>query len=159
MRNHIYLKKGMEEENRAAILAWTNERGADFLQQYAGNTWTYPLTEEQIFASLDTTYSIYLDTIFVGMIQIMKREKCNVHVGRFLLDPDKTGHGIGSETLMQFCEMLLREEGTNSVTLCVYEFNHSARKCYEKCGFAVLKRYEEGEEPTFFLMKKEPGVV
>ena len=37
------ITEGLLPEDKQAIIRWTNSRGADFLQQWAGDALSYPL--------------------------------------------------------------------------------------------------------------------
>ena len=38
------ITEGLLPEDKEAIIRWTNSKGADFLQQWAGDALPYPLT-------------------------------------------------------------------------------------------------------------------
>ena len=44
------ITEGLLPEDKQAIIRWTNSRGADFLQQWAGDALLYPLTIEALNA-------------------------------------------------------------------------------------------------------------
>lgn len=138
---NIHIKKGIRQADIKKIVRWTNTRNSEFLRQYAGDKWSFPLSEMQVSEEQDSIYSILRDKEFIGMIQVIKQEQDRVHIGRFLLNPNKTGKGIGTEALNNFCKILFNEGKIGIITLNVAEFNKSARRCYEKCGFTV---YGEG---------------
>ena len=138
-------KKGIRQADIKKIVRWTNTRNSEFLRQYAGDKWSFPLSEMQVSEEQDSIYSILRDKEFIGMIQVIKQEQDRVHIGRFLLNPNKTGKGIGTEALNNFCKILFNEGKIGIITLSVAEFNKSARRCYEKCGFTVYdERYKNG---------------
>ena len=150
----ISIKQGMTQPDLAKVLEWTNTRGAEFLHQYAGVLWKFPLTDKQVLDEIDGTYSIFESGGFTGMIQVMWRKDSNAHLGRFLIDPDRTGRGIGTEALKTFCRMLFEEEKTlQSISLSVYEFNTRARNCYVDCGFAETEKIYETPELVVLRMK------
>lgn len=152
--NKISLKKGMLEENMDLILEWTNSRGAAFLKQYAGDTWHFPLTKAQMMDTMETTYSIFRGHVFAGMIQVMGRNGGDVYIGRFLLDPDIIGKGVGTEALNNFCELLFEDSSLVSVLLNVYKFNEPAQRCYLKCGFVVVDTFLKNDSWSYLTMKK-----
>lgn len=152
--NRIDLRNEIGDKDMEAILGWTNLRGPEFLHQYAGNTWEFPLTRKQIYDSMKNTYSIFADGVFVGMIQIMKIVGDNAHIGRFIVDPKKVGLGIGTKALDCFCEYLFENFDLHSITLSVYEFNKGAQQCYKKCGFLVDEELLEDGKLPYFRMKK-----
>ena len=149
----IKLINGITAEDMKNVIQWTNSRGADFLCQWAGPRWKFPLTEKQITDEIKSIYSIMLDGKFVGMIQIVHKENLNAHIGRFIKNPNETGKGIGKTALKQFCQMLFSDEDIHSITLNVYDFNESAQKCYLKCGFEVVEKVSEEGQPAFLHMQ------
>ena len=96
---NIHIKKGIRQADIKKIVRWTNTRNSEFLRQYAGDKWSFPLSEMQVSEEQDSIYSILRDKEFIGMIQVIKQEQDRVHIGRFLLNPNKTGKGIGTEAL------------------------------------------------------------
>lgn len=148
------VESGIAKESIRSVLEWTNERGREFLFQYAGDGWSYPLTAEQIEAEREGIYSIYRGGCFAGMIQIVKQEGDNIHVGRFLLDPTLTGRGLGTAALQKFCRMIFRERQAASITLNVLEQNAAARRCYSKCGFQEMARVCGSRGEIGLLMKR-----
>ena len=44
------ITEGLLPDDKLAIIRWTNSRGADFLQQWAGDALLYPLTIEALNA-------------------------------------------------------------------------------------------------------------
>ena len=151
----ISVRKGITKEDIGTILKWTNERDADFLLQYSGPGWTFPLTEEQITNEMDREYSVFEGDTFVGMMQLISKENNSAYMGRFLLDPEKTGRGIGAAALSRFCEILFNDDPElEEITLKVFAFNKSAQQCYRNCGFEVSEEYYENGEMTHMEMKK-----
>ena len=145
--------QGISAKNIKDILEWTNSRGEEFLKQWAGKAWRFPLTEQQILAERDQIYSILDGESFLGIIQILRREENNFHIGRFLLDPAKTGKGLGTIALKQFCNFLFRNAQIESITLNVYAFNQGAQRCYEKCGFKPYETIAEKGQIVSLKMK------
>ena len=143
----ITVEKGVSADDALRIAHWTNDRGADFLRQWSGSQWEFPLTVDQIMTVRDSLYSIRDDGEFIGIISEIRREGGNVHIGRFLLDRELTGRGLGSEALSAFCGMLFEDPRVETVSLIVYDYNSSARRCYEKCGFAVERTLRNEGEP------------
>lgn len=135
----------LEAENAANIARWCEGKGEDFLAQWAGVGYEYSLTAEQITARLADGAEIYqavLDGEMVGTIEIIERETetKSALIGRFVLNPELTGKGLGAQTLKAFMDYCKNELGLEKVRLFVFDFNISAHKCYEKCGFSETER-------------------
>ena len=84
------ITEGLSTKDKQAIIHWTNSKGADFLQQWAGDVLQYPLTMEELNA-LSHCYRIEAEGSFIGIIQQIRVEGSNVHIGRFLINPSLTG--------------------------------------------------------------------
>ena len=84
------ITEGLSTKDKQAIIHWTNSKGADFLQQWAGDALQYPLTMKELNA-LSHCFRIEAEGSFIGMIQQIKVEGSNVHIGRFLINPSLTG--------------------------------------------------------------------
>lgn len=66
------------------------------------------------------------------------------------VDPNKISKGYGESTLKYFLEYVFKHYPIKKMRLRVSEFNHRARKCYEKVGFRkVIERVELFEEQSF----------
>ena len=149
----IEIKAGINDKNKNDIVKWTNEKGKDFLEQWAGASLDFPLTESQI-DDLKDIYSIFCENEFVGIIQKIRKEMDNVHIGRFLINPELTGRGLGKKALIEFINLIFQDEDVNSITLNVFDYNAGAKKLYEKVGFEVVNVTENPMKKYMMIMKK-----
>ena len=149
----IEIKAGISAKNKNDIVKWTNEKGKDFLEQWAGASLDFPLTESQI-DDLKDIYSIFCENEFVGIIQKIRKEMDNVHIGRFLINPELTGRGLGKRALIEFINLIFQDEDVNSITLNVFDYNAGAKKLYEKVGFEVVNVTENPMKKYMMIMKK-----
>ena len=149
----IEIKAGINDKNKNDIVKWTNEKGKDFLEQWAGASLDFPLTESQI-DDLKDIYSIFCENEFVGIIQKIRKEMDNVHIGRFLINPELTGRGLGKKALIEFINLIFQDEDVNSITLNVFDYNVGAKKLYEKVGFEVVNVIENPMKKYMMIMKK-----
>ena len=138
-------------EDKQAIIHWTNSKGADFLQQWAGDALSYPLTIEALHA-LSHCFRIEAGGNFIGMIQKIRVEGNNVHIGRFLINPSLTGKGLGTEAMQLFVAMLFKDKNVHSISLNVFDDNPIARGLYTKLGFEVVATVE-GERKKYKMVK------
>ena len=150
---NIEIIDGIKDNNKNDIVKWTNEKGKDFLEQWAGKSLDFPLAIGQI-DKLDNIYSIFCKNEFVGIIQKIRKERDNVHIGRFLINPELTGRGIGKKTLIEFINLIFQDENVNSITLNVFDYNAGAKKLYEKVGFEVVNVTENPMKKYMMIMKK-----
>ena len=150
---NIEIIDGINDKNKNDIVKWTNEKGKDFLEQWAGASLDFPLTESQI-DDLKNIYSIFFENEFVGIIQKIRKEMGNIHIGRFLINPELTGRGLGKRALIEFINLIFQDEDVNSITLNVFDYNAGAKKLYEKIGFKVVNVTENPMKKYMMIMKK-----
>ena len=149
----IKIMAGISDKNKNHIVEWTNGKGKDFLEQWAGANLDFPLTVSQI-EKLDNIYSIFYENEFVGIIQKIREDVNNVHIGRFLINPEFTGKGIGEKALLEFINLIFQSESVNSVTLNVFDYNVGARKLYEKVGLKTVNVVENPLKKYTMRMEK-----
>jgi len=139
----------LEKTDATCIVRWNNEKSANFLQQWAGRGYEYPITEKQIINRLDVeassnykVYKIVLHDDMIGTIELMNidNEAKTAVVGRFLLNPEFTGRGYGTEALTRFVAFVFNDFGLQKISLNVFDFNKSALRCYEKVGFKAVHK-------------------
>ena len=145
------ITEGLLLEDKQAIIRWTNSRGADFLQQWAGDALSYPLTIEAINA-LPHCFRIEAEGSFIGMIQQIRVEENNIHIGRFLINPSLTGKGLGTKAMQLFIAMLFKDKNVHSISLNVFDDNPIARGLYTKLGFEVVATVE-GERKKYRMVE------
>ena len=150
------ITEGLLTEDKQAIIRWTNSRGADFLQQWAGDALLYPLTIEALNA-LPLCFRIEAEGSFIGMIQQIRVEGNNIHIGRFLINPSLTGKGLGTEAMQLFVAMLFKDKNVHSISLNVFDDNPIARGLYTKLGFEVVATVE-GERKKHKMMKSNLAI-
>ena len=151
---NIKIINGINDKNKNDIVKWTNEKGKDFLEQWAGKSLDFPLTESQI-DDLKDIYSIFCKNEFIGVIQKIRKEIDNIHIGRFLINPELTGTGLGKRALIEFINLIFQDENVNSITLNVFDYNAGAKKLYEKVGFKVVNVTENPMKKYMMIMKKD----
>lgn len=148
---HIRFEKGINKYNIELLCQWSNERGAAFQEQWMGSQVPYPLTYDKI-EKLENKFSIFNEEEFIGMIQEVRVEEDSIHIGRFLLNPQKTGLGLGTEALKEFINFIFKNQNIKSISLTVFDFNQAAKRVYDKLGFEVD---EVIENPTLkYIMRK-----
>ena len=150
---NIKIINGINDKNKNDIVKWTNEKGKDFLEQWAGENADFPLTVTQI-DNMNNIYSIFCEIEFVGIIQKIREELDNIHIGRFLINPELTGKGLGKRALLKFINLIFQEKDVNSITLNVFDYNVGAKKLYEKVGFKVVNVTENPMKKYMMIMKK-----
>lgn len=147
----VRISEGISKVNAGLICEWSNTKGPDFQELWTGHTITYPLDSSKI-KDLEHLFSIFHDDEFIGVIQRVKVEDENIHMGRFFLNPEKTGRGLGKKALEAFANMLFTDPKIKSISLNVYDFNLSAIALYEKMGFKTESIIESPKK--MYTMKK-----
>ena len=149
------------------LIAWVPS--ADFLLQFAGPRFRYPLTREQLegflerssgaeslhmpFAAMDAATR---ETI--GHIQLVSIDRPNrsVTIGRVLVGPaELRGRGVGRQMVSAALRIAFEELNMHRVDLGVFDFNTSAIACYERVGFrreGVLRDHRRAGERYWSLI-------
>ena len=132
----IRIEKGINKNNIELLCSWSYDMGSVFQEQWIGTQVSYPLNYENI-EKLENKFSIFNEEEFIGMIQEVRIEEDNIHIGRFVLNPKKTGLGFGTEALKEFIDFIFKDKNIRSISLTVFDFNKNAKQIYDKLGFVV----------------------
>lgn len=147
----IRFEENVSIENAQFVCQWSNSLGKPFQEQWMGTMIPFPLTI-QILQDLEGIFSIFDGQEFVGLIQKIRLEDRNLHIGRFFINPQKQGQGLGSQALRKFVSLAFENEDIDTISLNVYEANQTAYNLYQKEGFDVVQTIEYPERK--FIMKK-----
>ena len=147
----IHFEKGLQIENAQLICRWSNALGESFQKQWMGPKISYPLIAQSL-QKMEGIFSIFVGEEFVGIIQKIKLEDKNLHIGRFLIAPQKQGQGLGSQALRKFVSLAFENEDIDTISLNVYEANQRARDLYHKEGFEIVQTIEIPERK--YIMRK-----
>ncbi len=150
----------LKADNIENIVIWCENKDADFLNQWAGRGYEYPLTRQQIEKRLFDGAEIYeadSDEQMIGTIEIITREEESevALIGRFLLNPELTGKGLGTKALNAFINFCKTEYSIRKIRLSVFDFNIAAFKCYKKCGFSEIETVMRPNGWKAICMEKE----
>ena len=137
----IHFEKGLQLENAQLICQWSNALGESFQKQWMGPKISYPLITQSL-QKMEGIFSIFVGEEFVGIIQKIKLEDKNLHIGRFLIAPQKQGQGLGSQALRKFVSLAFENEDIDTISLNVYEANQTAYNLYQKEGFEIVQMVE-----------------
>ena len=148
---NIHFEKGLQLENAQVICRWSNALGKSFQKQWMGPKISYPLIVQSL-QKMEGIFSIFAEEEFVGVIQKIKLEDKNLHVGRFLIAPHRQGKGLGRKAFQYFLQKMFENEEIESISLTVFESNPIAKKLYQKEGFKVVQTLENPVRK--FIMKK-----
>ena len=147
----IHFEKGLQIENAQLICRWSNDLGESFQKQWMGTMIPFPLTI-QILQDLEGIFSIFDGQEFVGLIQKIRLEDRNLHIGRFFINPQKQGQGLGRQALRKFVSLAFENEDIDTISLNVYEANQTAYNLYQKEGFEIVQMVETPIRK--YIMKK-----
>ena len=147
----IHFEKGLQLENAKLICQWSNALGESFQKQWMGPKISYPLITQSL-QKMEGIFSIFVGEEFVGIIQKIKLEDKNLHIGRFLIAPHKQGKGLGRKVFQYFLQEMFKNEEIESISLTVFESNQIARDLYQKEGFEIVQTIEVPERK--YIMRK-----
>ena len=149
----IHFEKGLQIENAQLICQWSNALGESFQKQWMGPMIPFPLTI-QVLQDLEGIFSIFDGQEFVGLIQKIRLEDRNLHIGRFFINPQKQGQGLGSQALRKFVSLVFEDSDIDSISLNVYEANQSAKNLYQKEGFKIVQTIKVPERKYMMIKSR-----
>jgi len=136
-----------ERSDFARLIGWI--KSPEFLVQWAGPTFSYPLDETQlekylqgsegdqprrrIFKAVETSTNEVVGHIDLDSIDLQNKSAriCRVLVG----ERSARGRGIGTQMVSEIMEIGFEQLGLHRIELAVFDFNEAAIRCYQKCGF------------------------
>ena len=149
----IHFEKGLQIENAQLICRWSNALGESFQKQWMGPKISYPLIVQSL-QELEGIFSIFDGQEFVGLIQKIRLEDRNLHIGRFFINPQKQGQGLGSQALRKFVSLVFEDSDIDSISLNVYEANQSAKNLYQKEGFKIVQTIKVPERKYMMIKSR-----
>ena len=147
----ICFEENVSTEKAQLVCQWSNSLGKSFQEQWMGTMIPFPLTI-QVLQDLEGVFSIFDGQEFIGLIQKIRLEDRNLHIGRFFINPQKQGQGLGSQALRKFVSLAFENKDIDTVSLNVYKTNQRAKHLYQKEGFEIVQMVEEPIRK--YIMKK-----
>ena len=147
----ICFEEKVSTENAQFVCQWSNSLGKSFQEQWMGPKIPFPLTI-QVLQDLEGIFSIFGEQEFVGLIQKIRLEERNLHIGRFFINPQKQGRGLGRQAFRKFLSFAFENEDIDTISLNVFEANQRACNLYQKEGFEIVQIIEAPERK--YIMKK-----
>ena len=153
----------IEKEDLKKLIEWNLSKSADYLLQWAGTAYNYPLTIEQVENYFMNNVKNDNSNIFVykillvdtgeiiGTIELRETDKDNKigKICRFLIGDESTrGKGIGTKALKEAIRIGFEDMKFEKIRLVVFDFNHNAIKCYENVGFTKEKFIESARKSS-----------
>lgn len=112
------------------------------LFQFAGDAFSYPLTDKQIINFMKTENAMFFkatdieNDVVIGVGEIVLMEGNIAKLARIVIgDRNSRGKGYGQRMMNAFVQYAIQELHSDKVILNVFEWNIGAIKCYEKIGF------------------------
>ncbi len=152
-----------KEEDLQKIVEWNVNKSSEYLLQWAGPKFDYPLTFEQMekyfFKEIKKENSkilVYKILItgteeMIGTVEIRETDKENKvgRICRFLIGEEKNrGRSIGTIALNEALKIAFQDMKFKKMTLGVFDFNYDAIRCYEKVAFVKEKFSENIRKST-----------
>ncbi|WP_113927652.1 GNAT family protein [Bacillus sp. P14.5] len=154
------------ENDFEQLIGWFSSK-KEYIQ-WGGGGFGYPLTRENLHSHIEKAnqensekriYKVIEKASgkAVGHISLesIDRENHSARVCRVLVgDESIRGKGVGKAMMEEILKVAFDELGLHRVSLGVYNFNHSAIKCYEKAGFQKegLKRDVQRYESEYWSL-------
>ena len=147
--SHVLQLEPIREEDFETLLSWIDS--PEFLLQWAGPVFTYPLDEAQLRDHLadEERRRAYRATEpsgrMVGYVELNGLDPRNdsASVSRVLVGPDDRGRGVGTAMVRVVLQIGFEDVGLHRVDLRVFEFNEAAIACYERVGFQHEGRFRD----------------
>ncbi|HTL07686.1 MAG TPA: GNAT family protein [Chitinophagaceae bacterium] len=140
--NSLITLRPFVEADFAQLMAWSSDE--EQLMQYAGPSFSYPLTEAQLMASLNSNDRKAFTACFAatgeqaGHGEIYFPNTQTAHLCRLLVgDSQHRGMGIGWAMVQGLLFIAFSMKGIELASLNVYDWNLGAIRCYEKAGFSI----------------------
>ena len=147
----IRFEENVSIENAQFVCQWSNSLGKSFQEQWMGTMIPFPLTIH-VLQDLEGIFSIFDGQEFVGLIQKIRLEDRNLHIGRLFINPQKQGQGLGSQALRKFVSLAFENGDIDSISLNVFVTNERAHNLYQKEGFEIVQML--GAPIRKYMMKK-----
>ena len=140
----------------------------EFMLQWAGPSFVFPLTEFQLQeylkdANQEHSAAFIYSAVdketgkLIGHISLTRIDRNNrsARIGRVLVgDQNVRGQGVGRQMMTEVLKVAFDELNLHRVSLGVFDFNKSAISCYEKVGFqkeGLLRDYQKMDEEFWSL--------
>lgn len=126
------------------FISWIDNES--FMYQFAGPVFKFPITETQLIDYISDNNRKVFRVInqetenVIGHCEISRIDNRNksARVCRVLVaKKSDRNQGFGTMIINELLKIGFEELGLHRIDLGVFEFNKSAIKCYEKCGFKI----------------------
>jgi RimJ/RimL family protein N-acetyltransferase len=128
-------------EDYTRLISWIDSTAT--LMQFAGPAFSFPLTSDQLDASLSDVNRHAFKVIetethkTIGHAEIYFKE-ASAFFGRILIgDKSMRNKGTGLLIVQQLIDFVKERTDVKEIELYVFDWNVAAIRCYEKAGFKV----------------------
>ncbi|MDJ1493367.1 GNAT family protein [Cytophagaceae bacterium DM2B3-1] len=125
------------------FIGWITSEKA--LIQFAGPTFHYPLTREQLEMHISSeSREIFrvrhsTQNCIIGHAEmVVNKRNESARLALILIgDPNMRGKGLGKELIRELLSLGFNKMNLHRLELNVYDFNQSAIACYQQAGFRI----------------------
>jgi RimJ/RimL family protein N-acetyltransferase len=147
------------------LVRWVDTKSE--LVQFAGDLFTYPLSEDQLHAYLSQEKLVAKKIIHIESGEVVGHCELNFlnenpRLSRILIgNKQNRGLGYGAKIIRLMIDAIQKEIPSKQVELRVFGYNTNAIKLYEKEGFVIQEKYTlqfqytEDESWTNYYMTKQ----
>ena len=113
------------------------------LLQFAGRTFSYPVTDEQLVNYINTPDKRSFKVVLKATNETIGHCSLNFENGNYTLcrilvgNKELRGQKIGEQIIRKMADLLFLDPKIDKVDLNVFDFNKAAIRCYEKVGFKI----------------------
>ncbi len=140
----------LEETDFSNIVRWNAGKNKNYIFQWAGSAFEYPLTEKQIkdkfhqkrinMSNSNTFFYkivLYGTNEMIGIVELANIDKVHNHayINKFYIKEGHRGNGYGKFALKEIINVATKEFGVRVIALGVYDVSERAIRCYESIGF------------------------
>ena len=153
------------QEDFSKLIGWIDTKRE--LVQFAGDLFTYPLSEDQLHAYLSQEKLVAKKIIHIESGEVIGHCELNFlneypRLSRILIgNKQNRGLGYGAKIIRLMIDAIQKEISSKQVELRVFGYNTNAIKLYEKEGFVIQEKYTlqfqytEDESWTNYYMAKQ----
>ena len=153
------------QDDFSKLIGWIDTKRE--LVQFAGDLFTYPLSEDQLHAYLSQEKLVAKKIIHIESGEVIGHCELNFlneypRLSRILIgNKQNRGLGYGTKIIRLMIDAIQKEIPTKQVELRVFGYNTNAIKLYKKEGFVIQEKhtlqfqYTDDESWTNYYMAKQ----
>ena len=153
------------QDDFSKLIGWIDTKRE--LVQFAGDLFTYPLSEDQLHAYLSQEKLVAKKIIHIESGEVIGHCELNFlneypRLSRILIgNKQNRGRGYGTIIIHLMIDAIQKEIPSKQVELRVFGYNTNAIKLYEKEGFVIQEKqtlqfqYTDDESWTNYYMAKQ----